>query len=329
MTIEHANKKNGCLKETGWSNYSHSMHTFQAVDMSSPHSPTFAFASGQAPMPSSADIQTSVSAPLHYVTEPCTEPPVLYMHTPPKGVPWESCRFTPHNMPIQDARRLAHAPTLSREGFGLWHAPSAIRDFSNEAEILQVYYAEVAALACLATGARQGFVFDHLVRRKHPQQRAQSFGREQDVPSAVGRVHCDYTEASGVRRLAWVRQTKGLTQPVERYGIVNVWRSLQHPILDTPLALCDAQTVSTLDLCEAEIRYPERKGEIYLLSATKRHRWFYFSAMQGDEALVFKQYDSQVNGTSRFTPHSAFDLPEIPADAIPRASIEARCLVVY
>jgi len=40
-------------------------------------------------------------------------------------------------------------------------------------------------------------------------------------------------------------------------------------------------------------------------------------------ALVFKQYDSQANGVARFTPHSAFDLPDIPPDAPPRASRSA------
>jgi len=46
-------------------------------------------------------------------------------------------------------------------------------------------------------------------------------------------------------------------------------------------------------------------------------------------ALVFKQYDSQVNGVAGFTPHSAFDLPDIPPDAPLRQSIEIRCLVTY
>jgi hypothetical protein len=43
--------------------------------------------------------------------------------------------------------------------------------------------------------------------------------------------------------------------------------------------------------------------------------------------LVFKQYDSQVNGVARFTPHAAFDLPDIATDAPLRQSIEIRCLV--
>lgn len=45
--------------------------------------------------------------------------------------------------------------------------------------------------------------------------------------------------------------------------------------------------------------------------------------------LVFKQYDSRTDGVARFTPHAAFDLPDIPPEAPLRESIEIRCLVVY
>jgi hypothetical protein len=48
-----------------------------------------------------------------------------------------------------------------------------------------------------------------------------------------------------------------------------------------------------------------------------------------DNALVFKQYDSQVSGVGRFTPHSAFDLPDILPEPRLRQSIEIRCLVTY
>ena len=65
------------------------------------------------------------------------------------------------------------------------------------------------------------------------------------------------------------------------------------------------------------------------MQQSSRHRWAYFSAMDRGEALVFKTGDSQVNGVARFTPHSAFDLPDIPPAAPHRHSIEIRCLVTY
>ncbi|WP_307867214.1 CmcJ/NvfI family oxidoreductase [Variovorax sp. E3] len=116
---------------------------------------------------------------------------------------------------------------------------------------------------------------------------------------------------------------------VRRYCIVNIWRSIKGPVLDTPLAVCDARSVMARDLVNAEVRYPRRTGEIYLATHSPSHRWSYFSAMDRHEALVFKQYDSQLSGVSRYTPHAAFDHPDAPADAPLRESIEARCLVVF
>jgi hypothetical protein len=65
------------------------------------------------------------------------------------------------------------------------------------------------------------------------------------------------------------------------------------------------------------------------VQVSPRHRWAYFSEMDCSEALVFKQYDWQVSGAARFTPHSAFDLPDIPRDAPLRQSIDIRRLVTY
>jgi hypothetical protein len=95
------------------------------------------------------------------------------------------------------------------------------------------------------------------------------------------------------------------------------------------LAVCNACSISVKDLVAADLYYRDRVGELYLVQESRRHRWAYFSEMERNEALVFKVYDSQVNGVARFTPHSAFDLPDIPPDAPLRQSIEIRCLVTY
>ena len=144
-----------------------------------------------------------------------------------------------------------------------------------------------------------------------------------------GRIHNDYTEASGRKRLELVLADPEAAARVKRYSIVNVWRSIKGPVVDTPLAVCDARTLTVSDLVVSEVRYPRRTGEIYVALHSPLHRWSYFSAMDRDEALVFKQYDSRLSGVARFTPHTAFDLPDIPPDAPLRESIELRCLVVY
>jgi hypothetical protein len=64
------------------------------------------------------------------------------------------------------------------------------------------------------------------------------------------------------------------------------------------------------------------------LHGTGQH-WYYFPAMQMDEALLIKTFDSETDGRTRFTIHTSFEDPDAPADAPPRESIETRCLLFF
>lgn len=262
---------------------------------------------------------------------PGAERPYHYAFAPPAGAAWQNYRQDRREVDIGDARAMPLPPALDREGFMLCDAPSAVSDFTDEHDITRRYYPELAQLARAVTGAEQAHVFDHLVRRREAGGRPLGFGRAArgGPASANGSVHNDYTEASGRRRPALVLGDAAARVAGRRYAIVNIWRSIRAPVLDTPLAVCDARSVDAADLVDAEVRYPRRTGEIFLAQYAARHRWWYFSAMDLHEALVFKQYDSRLGGVARFTPHAAFDHPDAPAGAIARVSIEARCLVIY
>jgi hypothetical protein len=208
---------------------------------------------------------------------------------------------------------------------------ATLSNYEDEDAIRSCYYAEAEELAKCVTGADHAYIFDHQVRRREAGRPALTFGRKGDGSrrAAVGRVHNDYSEASGRKRFEVVDLDRNVRSQVQRFAIVNIWRSIRGKIVDTPLAVCDARTISAKDLVATDILYPGRSGEIYLVQCSLLHRWAYFSEMDRHEALVFKQYDSQVNGVARFAPHSAFDLPDIPPDAPLRESIEIRCLVTY
>ena len=283
--------------------------------------------------------QTPVNTPTHdgviqaalgYL--PANAPlPVQYTYPPPHGEPWENAGYDRRLMPIRDARTLARVPVLTRHGFALLDVPSEVSDFHDEDIIRRRYYPEATALACQVTGGRRAVVFDHLVRRRTPQRHAPlDFGRGRQAGAAPvnGRIHNDYTEASGRRRLALVLGDEAERQAVHHFCILNIWRPLMEPVLDAPLALCDARTVSAMDMVAGEVRYPHRTGDIYLMRHSPWHRWYFYSAMRRSEALVFKQYDTRLNGVPRFTPHCAFALPDVPLSAPPRESIELRCLVI-
>lgn len=244
-----------------------------------------------------------VLAALHYL-QPASPAPVSYACEPPPGTPWESARYEARTVPIADAR--GTATSLEREGFELRPAPTRVRRFDDD-EPRALYDPECAELALALTGARRAYVFDHQLRRRSASTEL-NFGR---------------------RRLGLVLNDEAAAARVRRHAIVDVWRSIAGPVLDTPLALCDVRSVQAAELVAGEVRYARRTGEIYYLGHSPRHRWSYFAAMERDEALVFKQFDSQAAGCSRFVPHAAFDLPHVPPGTPPRESIEVRCLVTF
>jgi hypothetical protein len=270
-----------------------------------------------------------VTAALSYLV-PGRHRPVSYVVEPPPGEPWESGRFESRPVSIQDARARSTRSSVHREGFELWDAPSQVRDFHDPQEIRRTYYAESAELALAASGGRRAWVFDHLVRRREPDRPTLNFGRgAHGTAGANARLHNDYTQDSGTRRLALVVTDEAQRLALRRFCVLNIWRSIRGPVHDTPLAVCDARTVQEEDFVTAEVRYADRVGEVYFLKYSPDHRWNYYSAMDRHEALVFKQFDSMTNGVARFTPHGAFDHPGAPADAPPRESIELRCLVGF
>jgi hypothetical protein len=272
----------------------------------------------------------TVIAELAYLA-PTTERPFNYMYDPPAGVARQNCEYQLSSVQIADARAMASPSDIQIEGFELWNAPTSIVDFRDEEAIRTRYYAEAEELAKCVTGADHAYVFDHQIRRREAGRPPLSFGRDgvRELPGAAGRIHNDYSEASGRKRLELVVQDQKVRSRLRRFAVVNIWRSIRGKILDTPLAICDARTISANDLAATDLIYPDRRGEIYLVHASASHRWLYFSEMDRDEALIFKQYDSQVSGVARLTPHSAFDLPDIPSGAPLRESIEIRCLVTY
>jgi len=271
-------------------------------------------------------IQASVS----YLCRPA-EVPVNYLYEPPAGVPRENCTYESKVIDLRDVRPAVDRLRLDREGFELREAPTGVDDFLDDAQVTHTYYPEIAALACTVAGATRAHVFDHLVRKREPSRSLLSFGSRSrgGAADATGRVHNDYTEASGRRRLAMVLRDPRAEASVTRFSILTLWRSITpYPVLTTPLAICDATSVPAQDLVGSELRYRDRTGEIYLVTYRTDHRWWYVPAMQRHEVLVFKQYDSATD-VARFTPHAAFEHPAAPAGAPPRQSIEVRCLVIH
>ena len=254
------------------------------------------------------------------------EKPHTYTYDPPGGGAKTNIVNDPHTVPIFDMRPIADTLSLDVQGFVLVDAPTAVTDFYDEAQLQATYYPEAEDLVKHATGAGRVVVFDHTIRRR-------THGVEDRTPGIprqpVTRVHGDHTERSGPQRVRDLMGAEADDLLTRRFAIVNVWRPIRGPLRDAPLALCDATSLAAGDLVPQDLIYRDRTGEIYGLTYNPAHRWYYAPAMEADEALLLKCFDSQTDGRSRFMPHTSFADPNAPADLLPRESIELRTLVFF
>jgi hypothetical protein len=266
-----------------------------------------------------------VEADLHYLG-PMAERPRNYTFEPPAGVARSNTAHETHNVPVYDARTVAPNASLDREGFGLLHHASAVKDFYNDEEIRNVYYPEAEKLIAEATGASRVFIFDHTVRRRvrGADDRAAGLPRQ-----PATRVHVDHTAKSGPQRVRDFLGDEADKLLQGRVQVINLWRPIRGPLRDAPLAVCDARSVAPGDLVPSDLVYQHRVGETYAVTYNAEHRWFYVPEMQPDEALLLKCFDSETDGRARFAPHTAFEDPTAPADVLPRESIEIRTLVFH
>jgi hypothetical protein len=235
--------------------------------------------------------------------------------------------FTNHEVTIHDGRHGKQDTSLDVEGFKLVRKPSEVEDFFDDSQVNTTHHEEVKALLTEITGAERIEIFDDTRRSASLERQREKKTRE---PADI--VHNDYTARSGVKRLRDhfaddPDEAEALLQ--RRFAIVNVWRSIAGPIYNHPLVVCDARTVKPKDLVSVERRAEERIGELQVALYDSGQHWYYFPEMQADEALLFKTFDSETDGRTRFTIHSSFEDPDAPVDAPPRESIETRCLVFF
>ena len=189
---------------------------------------------------------------------------------------------------VVNGRDPKHNLSLEQNGFQLFDHVYDHIDYLDEEQIVGRYYAECENLIKVAIGASRVVAFDHNVRSAEKNSWMNQGGTEQTTKAIKGGnaiqspalvVHNDYTLTSAPARLklltdapklndTWAKRTLGkpLIDPSElndllskRYAFINVWRNISiEPISDTPLAMCDAQSIADSDLITFEIRYADR-----------------------------------------------------------------------
>lgn len=127
---------------------------------------------------------------------------------------------------------------------------------------------------------------------------------------------------------------------------ISVWRPLEHPVRDCPLALCDNSSIGPRDLIAADHYRETFAGEALYMVHNPEHRWYYLNEQTKDEVLVFKIHDSGdvpakcelssstptpqeelTNVVGVGCPHTSFRTDVVDENMKPRESIEVRFLV--
>lgn len=247
--------------------------------------------------------------------------------------------------------------TTDNSGFAVYNFPAKEKLFTDDVSVREGYYQEVENLLReKLPGVKKVVIFDHTIRR-----------RIKDSPrQPVQQVHVDQTPAAAevrVRRHLPKDEADELVKG--RYQIINVWRPIENPAADFPLAVIDWRSTEPSDFIPVDLLYPRRdsldaddddrgkeklpdpsshdstvgyevKGETLSVAPNEKHQFYYLKDMTPDEVMLLKCFDSRGEGMEKGTkglalrtPHTAFVDPNTPKDAPGRQSIEVRCLVFY
>ncbi|MEM8812817.1 MAG: CmcJ/NvfI family oxidoreductase [Pseudomonadota bacterium] len=269
---------------------------------------------------------TDVDATLTFIT-PQVEKPVFHSQALTGGEAVSFFDVEDHDVTVADLRPFANDFVLDREGFAFRRAPSAVSDLYDDRAVANAYYEEIRSLLEEEFDASRVEIFDATRRSDGGAGAANPDGRR----GAATRIHVDYTAKSGPQRAGDVlgeEEYDRLIQNGARIVQVNVWRPIKGPVKRAPLALADASSVAPGDLVATDQVFPDRVGEIYHLVHNPDQRWYYAPDMEPEEVLLIKGWDSADDGRARFTPHTAFALPDQTEDTPPRESIEIRTYVV-
>ncbi|KXG48433.1 uncharacterized protein PGRI_023030 [Penicillium griseofulvum] len=201
---------------------------------------------------------------------------------------------------------------------------------------IKPYCHEITELISRECNATHVVCYDYRLRRSDLEITAYEENEERGRNIAAPPVypaHIDHTVEGGpnrIRRHLTKEETEMYMNDKFRARIINVWRTIDNPIEDCPLAICDPQTVDTKDLMATDRVTPDFAVEMYYVQFNPDQRWYWLRNQTTSELLLFVNYDSmcKTEGSKWMTcPHAAFKNPEARKDAPLRSSIEVRLIV--
>jgi hypothetical protein len=264
------------------------------------------------------------------------------------GVERNTGRYEDHVMTIRDGRDVREHLTLDSHGFRLLDHRSVIGDFHDKEVVDRLYPDEAVALIKEATGAASVVSRGWMIRTSgdisRRVEKVVGYRHQGGIQPPAGEVHVDFSPRSAPRLAEQIhRDAFPDAGGFSRFIAFSLWRAFSPPPQDCPLAVCDGRSLAddegvpnTLHVVDEmpspEAMLAEMPGEDERIAASifrhrPGHRWWYFSNMRADEALLFKFYDSDHSVAWR-CPHTAFHDNSLPGVRI-RESIEMRLFAYF
>ena len=249
----------------------------------------------------------------------------------------------PAAVAIEDGRA-AELPGWEECGFERMDHVASVTDWSDDAAIEGVHYAEMEALAAKLTGCDVALVSGHIKRN------VDEAAKHGDL-APITFVHSDFADSYGPQIRERYRQTEpGFGESLTRAGvepdvvadarrivILQFWRNVGPPKMDLPLAFCDCRTVPRSHVQAIQVTNYAGGGfdfealGVLAPGGGSGHAWYAFDSLAADEVIAFRTYDSDRVGTPLpyWTPHSAFRDPDVELGRPARSSIELRATCVF
>ena len=264
------------------------------------------------------------------------------------GEEYSTGLYEDHEVAIRDAREVRRRIGLDSHGFVLADHISGVADFRDKDEVEARYQDEACELVQWLTGASRVVARGWMVRTSGdlPPKPEKVVGYQHygGVQPPAGEVHVDFTRETAHRVAERTYRDACPGGPgYSRFIATSLWRTFSPPPQDCPLALCDGRSlredegvrntlhiVDELPSVEEMVRPMEGEDERIAASVFRyspEHRWWYFSNMHRDEALLFKFFDSNHDVAWR-CPHTAFWDASQPGARV-RESIEFRSIAFF
>ncbi|KAK1750089.1 Aspirochlorine biosynthesis protein N [Echria macrotheca] len=240
--------------------------------------------------------------------------------------------FEAREQQFEDIRGRETKFSLDNDGFQIKTYPTALSlsHFQDRQAVETKYFNEIKQiLQGIEGGYDEVFLFDWRLRNAGTPKAEVMFDMNNLTtwlrPSP--NVHIDQSPGAVLHRilLHLPEQAEFLLQG--RVRVINVWRPIEHPVHDYPLAVCDPRSVPDSDLVECDHVRRKFKGANMYAHYGPGHKWHYLSGQRPDEVLLLKMFDSDPSVEAKACPHASFRHPFPPENSPPRKSIEVRALV--